>query len=132
MFKELYIKRFNEMEAFIKTIVSARQQFPALTENIRLIHDNPKPYHFSNECDLLNRIVLGMTAKQFRELHHLKKGESIRPHLTDEEAKLLDRLQAVDVGLLVAMPDFQLRKQQLEWYYGKITGRVPDTKPALT
>lgn len=56
-FKELYIRRFNEMESFIRTLVSARQEFPLLTENIRLINDNPKPYHFSNECDMLNRIV---------------------------------------------------------------------------
>lgn len=48
-FKELYIKRFNEMEKFIKTLVTARKEFPLLTENIKLIHDNPKPYHFSNE-----------------------------------------------------------------------------------
>lgn len=45
-FKELYIHRFNEMEAFIKTLVSARQEFPLLTENIRLLKDDPKPYHF--------------------------------------------------------------------------------------
>lgn len=65
-FKECYIKRFNEMEQFIKYLVSARQEFPLLTENIKLLHDHPKPYHFSNECDMLNRIVVGVTAKQFR------------------------------------------------------------------
>ena len=79
-FKELYIRRFNEMESFIRTLVSARQEFPLLTENIRLINDNPKPYHFSNECDMLNRIVLGMTAKQFRVLHGIEKKTSIRPY----------------------------------------------------
>lgn len=34
-FKELYIKRFNEMEKFIKALVSARQEFPLLTANIK-------------------------------------------------------------------------------------------------
>ena len=84
-FKELYIRRFNEMEAFIKTLVSARQEFPLLTENIRLLKDDPKPYHFSNECDMLNRIVLGMTAKQFRIQHGIEKKTSIRPYLTQEQ-----------------------------------------------
>ena len=119
-FKELYIRRFNEMEAFIKTLVSARQEFPLLTENIRLIKENPKPYHFSNECDMLNRIVLGMTAKQFRVLHGIEKKTSIRPYLTQEKIDLLETLQKVDIGLLVSVPDYHERKRYLEWYAAKI------------
>lgn len=115
-FKEAYIKRFNEMEKFIRTLVEARQEFPLLTANIKLIHENPKPYHFSNEADMLNKLVIGQTAKQFREAHGLKKGESIRPYLTDSQIALLDTLQKVDVGLLLAMPDFEQRKRQLQWY----------------
>lgn len=123
-FKELYIKRFNEMEQFIKTLVSARQEFPLLTENIKLLHENPKPYHFSNECNMINRIVIGMTAKQFREKHGIAKGESIRPFLTAEQVDRLEILQKVDVGLLVAVPDYNQRKNQLEWYYSKLCERV--------
>lgn len=119
-FKELYIRRFNEMECFIKTLVSARQEFPLLTANIKLLHENPKPYHFSNECDMLNRIVVGMTAKQFRLANGIAKGKSIRPYLSDEQITMLDTLQKVDVGLLVAVPDYQQRKRYLEWYKTKI------------
>ena len=119
-FKELYIRRFNEMECFIKTLVSARQEFPLLTANIKLLHENPKPYHFSNECDMLNRIVVGMTAKQFRLANGIEKGKSIRPYLSDEQIKMLDTLQKVDVGLLVAVPDYQQRKRHLEWYKTKL------------
>lgn len=119
-FKELYIKRFNEMEQFIKTLVSARKEFPLLTDNIKLLHENPKPYHFSNECDMLNRIVVGMTAKQFRLANGIEKGRSIRPYLSEEQITMLDTLQKVDVGLLVAVPDYQQRKRYLEWYKTKI------------
>ena len=59
-FKETYIRRFNQMEKFIQTLVETRQEFPLLTENIKLLHENPKPYHFSNECDMLNRIPCTM------------------------------------------------------------------------
>lgn len=119
-FKELYIKRFNEMEEFIKTLVSARQEFPLLTENIKLLHENPKPYHFSNECDMLNRIVLGMTAKQFKLANGLGDVKSIRPYLTREQIDMLETLQNVDVGLLVAFPDYEERKRHLEWYKAKL------------
>lgn len=119
-FKELYIKRFNEMEEFIKTLVSARQEFPLLTENIKLLHENPKPYHFSNECDMLNRIVLGMTAKQFKLANGLGDVKSIRPYLTREQIDMLETLQKVDLGLLVAFPDYEERKRHLEWYKAKL------------
>ena len=119
-FKELYIRRFNEMEQFIKTLVTARKEFPLLTENIKLLHENPKPYHFSNQCDMINRIVTGMSAKQFRQARGLEKGTSIRPYLTDEQVRMMETLQKVDIGLLVAVPDYEQRKRHLEWYKIKL------------
>lgn len=122
-FKELYIQRFNKMESFIEMLVSARQEFPLLTANIKLLHDNPKPYHFSNECDMLNRIVLGMSAKQFKAANNLpKETKSIRPYLTEDQIRMLDTLQKVDVGLLVAVPEYEQRKRYLEWYKMKMEG----------
>lgn len=121
-FKEAYIERFHEMERFIKALVEARQEFPLLTANIKLLHENPKPYHFSNECDMLNRLVLGMTAKQYREAHGIKKGESIRPYLSADQIKMLDTLQKVDIGLMLALPDYDQRKRQLEWYKARALG----------
>ena len=115
-FKELYIKRFNEMERFIKTLMLTRKEFPLLTEQIRFIHKNPKPYHYSNECDMMNRIVIGMTAKKFRELNNIPKGESIRPYLTEEQLNSLEKLQIIDVGLMVVEPDLKKRKLILESY----------------
>ena len=115
-FKELYIKRFNEMERFIKTLMLTRKEFPLLTEQIRFIHKNPKPYHYSNECDMINRIVIGMTAKKFRELNNIPKGESIRPYLTEEQLNTLEKLQIIDVGLMVVEHDLKKRKVILESY----------------
>ena len=118
-FKEAYIRRFDEMEEFIKYLLEARTEFPLLTENILLTHESPNHYHFSNEADLLNRIVLGKTAKQVREENGLKSGTSIRPYLTKDQIEAIDKLQRVDIGLLVSTPDFQERKRYLEWYYMK-------------
>lgn len=125
-FKELYIKQFNKMEDFITTLVSAREMFPVLTENISLVYDHPKAYHYSNECDMINRLVLGMSAKQVREINGLEKGQSIRPYLTSGQMYLIDRLQKIDAGLLISTPDFQARKRQLEWYLTKIDKETKD------
>ena len=118
-FKELYIRRFNEMEELIKSLVKARTEFPLLTENIKLLHEKPKPYHFSNECDLINRIVIGKSAKQFRLENGIEKGKSIRPYLSKKQIELVEILQKVDVGLLVAFPNYEDRKRHLEWYKQK-------------
>lgn len=122
--KEMYIKRFNEMEQHIKYLVSARQEFSLLTESIKLLYGNPKPYHFSNECDMLNRIAIGMSAKQFRLAKGIKKGKSIRPYLSKKQIKMIETLQKVDIGLLVAVPDYGQREKHLEWYKQKLEGEM--------
>lgn len=118
-FKELYIKRFNEMEKYITSLQLARMEFSDLTDNIQLMHDPIMNYHYSNEANLINQIVLGMSAKQFREKHGLKEKESIRPHLTAQEIKDIEELQRVDTGFVVAVPDYQERKDMLQKYYRK-------------
>ena len=87
-FKELYIQRFNEMEKTIKSLVEARQDFPLLTETIRQAREEPKPYHYTNEADMINRLVLGMSARQYREAHGIPKGESIEARLTNLEKRV--------------------------------------------
>jgi len=128
-FKEAYINRFDEMEHFIKTVIAARTEFPLLTANIKLIHDEPRPYHFSNECDMLNRLILGVTAKQFRAAHNLEKCDSIRPYLTQTQIDRLETLQKVDIGLLIAVPDFEQRKRYLEWYLMKTYPQLKEVTP---
>lgn len=123
-FKEQYIKQFNKMEKFIRALAETREEFPLLTANIALIHDDPKPYHYSNEANMLNRLAIGMTAKEFRVLHGLKDGESIRPYLTPEQVDTLDTLQKIDTGLMLAMPDFNQRKRQLQWYLDRTQRKI--------
>ena len=118
-FKEAYIKQFNEMEKFIQKVISVRKDYPLLTDAVKMAHEHPQPYHFSNEADLLNKIIVGCTAKEFRAKNNIPKGESIRPYLSDEQIELMEVLQKVDTGLLIAVPDYQQRKRHLEWYAGQ-------------
>ena len=73
---------------------------------------------------MLNKIVLGMTAKQFRDKCHIPANEPIRPCFSNTEAELMTFLQIVDIGFVIAIPDFQQRKQMLEYQAIKWRERV--------
>jgi Rha family phage regulatory protein len=119
-FKEAYIRRFNDMEKYIIELNTARLEFPELTQAILEAHETPMPYHFSNEFDMINRIVLGMSAKQYKEAHRLGAVPSIRPYLTAGELWCIARLQKTDIGLVLTEPDYNKRKRVLEWYFGRL------------
>jgi Rha family phage regulatory protein len=113
-FKEAYINRFNEMELFIKSLSQAKLEHPAWTEAIMLVHSEPKHWHFSNEANLINRIVLGCDAKQIKLQRNIPEdAPSIRPFLSLHEIKGIEYLQRIDIGLLYANLDYESRKQIL-------------------
>lgn len=119
-FKEMYILRFNEMESFIKTLHAAKLEHPAFTDAILNAHEEPKHYHFSNEADMINRIVIGLSAKQFREERGLDKGVSIRPYLSADQIRAIEGLQRLDIGLIYVVPEYEERKQKLSEYYERM------------
>lgn len=112
-FKIQYIDKFEQMESFIRNLYEAKADFPEFTQAIMASHEEPKHYHFSNELDMINRIVLGMSTKQFKEEHNLGKVSSIRPYLAPGQAEAVKTLQRIDIGLIVGIPDFQERKRIL-------------------
>ena len=114
--KEWYIERFNEMEQQITAILHLKVECPGLLDALKTMADNPDdPHVYSNEMNMLNRLAFGMTAKQFREKHEIPKGDPIRPHLSLDEAELLEKLQNTDIGLVYSGMKYQERKQKLEW-----------------
>jgi hypothetical protein len=118
-FKEAYINRFNDMEAFIAEQYAAKVEFPQFTEAVMMAHDEPKHYHFSTECDMINRIVLGQSAKQFKESRGLSGVQSIRPYLSSIQAADVRALQMADVGLLASAVEFHDRKRILADYHDR-------------
>lgn len=111
--KEEYMNRFDAMEAFIKNYILAKDEYPIFAQAIEDAYDEPKAYHYSNECNMIYRIVLGMDAKHFRELHNIPDGSSIRPFLTNEQAHAVRLLQKEDIRLLYRGVDYQERKYAL-------------------
>ena len=112
--KEAIIKRFNDMEAFIRDYLLTKDDFPAFTQAIMDAHQEPKSYHYSNEYNMINRIVLGMDAKHFREAHGIQEAKSIRPFLSNDQSKAIKKLQLEDIRLLYKGLDYEARKLFLE------------------
>lgn len=121
LFKEAYIQRFNEMEQYIKSRTMARLESRDLTDAVALLHDPPKRYHYSNEFDMINKIVLGVRAREFRLKHGIQKDESIRDHLTSQEISAIEKLQAFDAHLAKVIPDYSQRQGLLKEYFKKIS-----------
>ena len=115
--KEMYIKRFNEMESLIAQLKVCRADYPELTKNIKLLYgDMIKPYHYSNEINMINKIVLGKSTKQFK-LDNGITDKSIRPYLNEDDLYAIDKLQLIDSGLMLGVTDYNQRKILLENYY---------------
>lgn len=123
-FKEDYINAFNQMESFIRNLLEAKADFPEFTDAIMGAHEEPKHYHFSNELNMINQIVTGMTAKQFKESHGIDKAPSIRPYLTPGQLEAVKALQRIDIGLIVAIPDYYQRRAVLEQQYKRISRKL--------
>ena len=93
-----------------------KNDFSHITKALTLHYGEPKAYHFSNDYNMLNTIVLGMTAKQYRQVHGIKSNKS---YLTADEIKRLEMLEIVDMGLIAANLSFSERKEKLNSFMHK-------------
>ncbi len=70
-------------------------------------------YHFSNEANMINRIVLGTTSAKFRKENEIGKAEAIRDYLTAEQIRAITELQRADTVFIHMGWDFEKRKDEL-------------------
>lgn len=99
----------------------ARLESRALTDAVKITREAQgkeiKPFHFSNEYDLINRVALGMTAKQYRAHHSFDKVTPIRDTLTLCEIECIEHLQRLNASLIDIGMDFDQRKAKLNQVY---------------
>lgn len=123
-FKKDLVRAFFKMQDFIQSLQTAKLEFPEFTNAIKNAHEEPKNYHFSNEINMINKIVLGLNAKQFKEENNIdKSANSIRPYLTQEQIKAIETLQRFDIGLVTIESDYNKRKEILTDYFLKLNQR---------
>jgi len=118
------IKRLRELERKLDEIAGAkasrqraRLEAPFLTDAVKYNRlsagKDLKPYHFSNEFDLINRVVLGCSSKQYRAAHGLAANDPVRDTLTPVEIKAVEHMQRLNASLIdIGMP-FDQRKARL-------------------
>lgn len=107
-------KKLKEEEGRKRERLASKTGYLELSQSVLESHDDPKFYHFSNEADLINRIVLGMTSKQYKEKHEV---ENVRDNLDFEQIRQLEKLQRMDSSLIELGLSFKDRKEKLMQYY---------------
>ena len=107
-------ERIKKETTYRENRLATKTGYLPMTKAVADAHDDLKPYHFSNEVNLLYRIVLGMTAKKYRESHGVV---SVRDHLPPDVLHKLNDLQVIDTGLIKIGLPFQIRKEWLQAHH---------------
>lgn len=116
--EELEKKELSKQNFTLSRKVSKDEYLP-MTNAIKDAHEEIKPYHFSNEADLINRIVLGQTASKYRQFHDIQKGEPIRDYLNQAELDCIVSLQRANTVYIEDGLDFQERKDKLNLLFNR-------------
>ncbi|RKS87318.1 KilA domain-containing protein [Orbus hercynius] len=90
-----------------------RPMTDALKYELKSNGKEPKPYDFSNEANLINRLALGMTASKFKDIHDIGKNEPIRDHLTPCQIKCITDLQRANTAFIQLGMNYEERKTKL-------------------
>lgn len=104
-------RRINEEHQHQQRRLDLKISFRPLTDAIQAAHTDPKPHHYINEIDMLNRLVTGLSAKQLKESRGV---DNIRDALTADECRLMDKLQQYNAALIVMNFDYAERKNLLQ------------------
>ena len=115
--KTSYIDAFDEMVEIIKTRLESKVEHHLFSQAIASDHEEPKGYHFSNEYNMIYRIMFGMSGKKYKEFLGLSDKTTTKEILGDTQIHYLMQLQKLDEALMAADMDFQDRKVQLTNFY---------------
>lgn len=91
-----------------------------MTDALKESRDKVMWYQYANEADMINRIVIGMSAKEYRDAHGLVSSDNIRDHVTTEELYLIDQLLITDSHLINVGMDYDERRELLQVRHDKL------------
>ncbi len=103
----------HEKQQQLEDRQTLKVEFRPMTDAISDAHEDPKHYHFSNEADMINRIVLGMSASKFKAHHEIGKNDSVRGYMTELQMKAVIDLQRANTVFIQLGDSFEDRKKKL-------------------
>jgi len=106
LFKSLHLRKEKRLEA--------KTGFKPMTDAIQQAHKTPKGYHYSNECNMLTKIIKGKNAKQLRLEHNV---EDVRSLFNANEMEALSELQEINTALLKIGMEYEVRKEALNKHH---------------
>ena len=109
----------NEKKVEVEYRDTLKVEFRPMTDAISDAHKDPQFYHFTTESDMINRIVIGMTATKFRKHHGMDKKDSVRDLMTPLQMKAVIDLQRANTVFIGMEQEFELRKEQLISIFNK-------------
>ncbi|WP_129599467.1 antA/AntB antirepressor family protein [Anaerophilus nitritogenes] len=109
-------KALRDYEHWLMVREPQKEGYKKLSEildtNYQLTHEGKEApaYIFSNEADMINRKLLGISAKKLQNLLDTKD-KIIREHFTIEINKAINEIQTMDMGLVMAGLDYEARRK---------------------
>ncbi len=101
----------------------AKMGCPKMTDALvvqRLEEGKPtKAFHYSNEHNMIYKIVLGATAKKYKEALDIEKDESLRDNLTPKSIEAVTKLQEMNTSLIDLGFEYKERKARLDKFFDK-------------
>lgn len=101
----------------------ARVEYKPMQEALRQAREEAgketKHFHYANEADMLNRIVLGRSSKQYREHHQIAEARNLRDTLTVGELAAFADLERANKTFLDMGYSFEERKEKLSHLFNR-------------
>lgn len=108
-FKEAYIEAFEQMHTVISTRLLSKAGYKEMTSAVsQYIGKDPRA--FAKEADMINQIVLGMKAADFRAVHNIDDSGFTRDSVVQSKLNALDRAQRLNAQLITAKLDERTRE----------------------
>jgi Rha family phage regulatory protein len=91
----------------------------ALKETRATLGKTTEHFHYSNEANLINIIVMGNTSKKLKEDWGLDNLDNLRDELTPQQIAAVQDLQKVNTSLIDVGLDYEIRKEKLKALFSR-------------